>query len=97
MAVPGILPVDFEIGDEPRHEDEIDRTLAHHLIGDPSLAACRISGLGRFHGTASRMAASDEVPPCPLAAPQRGGRGRQRPDQSDPPTYQLVDCLSTSR
>jgi hypothetical protein len=38
-----------EIGNEARDEDEIKRTLADHLIGDPRLAAEGISGLDRPH------------------------------------------------
>src|SRR6266851_5223665 len=86
MAVAGILPVDFEIGDEPRHEDEIERTLAHHLVGDPGFPARRISGLGRFHGTASRVRTSDRL----VLVTWRGSG-------SCPEFYQLVDNLSISR
>jgi hypothetical protein len=40
-----------EIGDEARHEDEIERTLADHLIGDPHLSAASVSGLDRPHAS----------------------------------------------
>jgi hypothetical protein len=41
--------MNFQIGQEPGHEDEIDRAVADHLIGDPYIAAPGISGLGWFH------------------------------------------------
>ena len=49
VAVAGVFPVNFEIGQKPGHKDEIDRAVADHLIGDPHVAAAGISGLGQLH------------------------------------------------
>ncbi|WP_292241509.1 hypothetical protein [Mesorhizobium sp.] len=38
-----------EIGNEARHENEIERTLADHLIGDPHVAASGVSSFDRLH------------------------------------------------
>ena len=45
-AVAFVFPVQVEIGNEARHEDEIERSLAYHLVGDPHVAAraYRVSG-----------------------------------------------------
>ncbi len=56
VAVAGVFPVNFEIGKKSRHENEIDRTVADHLIGDPHIAAAGISGLRRFHMSRSKFA-----------------------------------------
>ncbi|MER9894325.1 hypothetical protein NKJ40_19980 [Mesorhizobium sp. M0119] len=44
-----VFPVQVEIGNETRHEDEIERSLADHLIGDPHVAAKRVSSFDRPH------------------------------------------------
>lgn len=44
-----VFPVQIEIGNEAWHEDEIERSLAGHLIGDPHIAAASVSGLDRPH------------------------------------------------
>jgi hypothetical protein len=41
--------VQVEIGNETWDEDEIERTLPDHLIGDPHIAAMGVSGLDRPH------------------------------------------------
>jgi len=41
--------MDVEIGEKAGHENEIDRAMADHLIGDPHLAALCVSGLRRSH------------------------------------------------
>ncbi len=55
VTVAGVFPVNFEIGKKSRHEDEIDRAVADHLIGDPHIAASGIPGLGRFHKVSARF------------------------------------------
>ncbi|MER9949695.1 hypothetical protein [Mesorhizobium sp. M0047] len=44
-----VFPVQIEIGNEARHEDEIERPLPDHLIGEPHIAAAGVSGLDRPH------------------------------------------------
>ncbi len=41
--------MDLKIGQETGDKDEIDGTVADHLVGDPHAAALRISGLRRSH------------------------------------------------
>src|SRR6266851_10504157 len=49
MTIARVFPMHFEVREKAGHEDEIDRTVADHLVGDPHVAAPGISGLGRFH------------------------------------------------
>jgi hypothetical protein len=48
-----------EIGDVTGDEDEIDRPVADHLIGDADVAALGVAGLWHSHATASCGAGSD--------------------------------------
>ncbi|MER8612232.1 hypothetical protein [Mesorhizobium sp. M0435] len=48
-AVAFVFPVQVEIGNETRHEDEIERSLADHLIGDPHVAAELVASFDRPH------------------------------------------------
>ena len=41
-----LLPVQLEVGDEPGHEDQVDRAVADDLVGDVDVAALRVAGLG---------------------------------------------------
>jgi hypothetical protein len=41
-----IVPGEVDVRDEPRHEDEIERPLAQHLIGDANLAAPGVARVG---------------------------------------------------
>ena len=43
------LPGHLDVRDEARHQDEIDRTVAEHLVGDADRPALRIARLGRCH------------------------------------------------
>ena len=42
-SVAGLLPVLFEMGDEPGDEEHVDHSVAGHLIGDAQLAASRVA------------------------------------------------------
>ncbi len=38
-----LLPVELEVADEPGDEDEIERAVAGHLVGDRDIAALRVA------------------------------------------------------
>jgi hypothetical protein len=41
-----LLPCEVEVRDEARHEDEIERAVARHLVGNPDVAAVGVVSLG---------------------------------------------------
>jgi hypothetical protein len=71
VGVARLVPVDVQIGNEARHEDEIDRPVADHLVGDTDVAALGVSGLRQLHRHAPLASLSSAV-----TIAGRGGRGR---------------------
>jgi methylmalonyl-CoA mutase C-terminal domain/subunit len=47
----GSFPHDLDVRGPPHHPNEVDRTVADHLIGDVhAVRGLRVAGLGDFHG-----------------------------------------------
>jgi hypothetical protein len=44
-----LLPVELQVRDEARHEHEIERPLARHLVGDVDVAALRVADRAALH------------------------------------------------
>jgi len=45
-----LLPIVVEVREQPRDEDEVDRSAADHLVGDVDIATLRVMNLGGVHG-----------------------------------------------
>jgi hypothetical protein len=45
-----LLPIVVEVREQPRDEDEVDRSAADHLVGDVDIAALRVMNLWGVHG-----------------------------------------------
>ena len=59
MGEAGIFPMHFEVGDVARHEHEIDLAVADDLIGNPNVAALRVTRLRRRHGRTLRRSTQE--------------------------------------
>src|SRR3954451_6534792 len=70
-------PLKVEVGDGPRHEHEIDRTIADNLVSDVDIAAHGVARLGRHacagypDARAARLAHAGCRAAVPLNAPRR--------------------------
>jgi hypothetical protein len=66
-----LFPCELEVGDEARHEDEIERPVPDNLVGDVEIAAPRVGDPRDRHGSSLRPAEA-----WSKARPRRSGRGR---------------------
>ena len=60
-----LLPRDVEVGDEAVDEEQVERAVAEHLVGDAEAAAPGVPGLGP-HGRSLVRARKDLSPSVPL-------------------------------
>ena len=54
-GISGELVQKLDMRDDPGHQDDVDRSVAHHLKGDVDVAAQRVTRIGQFkvaHGSA---------------------------------------------
>ena len=47
-GISGELVQKFDTRDDPGHQDDVDRSVAHHLKGDVDVAAQRVTRIGQF-------------------------------------------------
>ena len=75
------LPHVLDLGDPTRQEQQVERALADHLVGDAHVAAARVSGRGRHRSamSVSALAARASTPsPCTAPSDQREPAGLAR-------------------
>ena len=82
MAEARVFPLDLEIGNVAGNENQIDRTLADHLIGDAHIAVAGVSRLGKHHGVAPAVWLVPRLVAASIAhRPRRGRFGYSRADR----------------
>jgi hypothetical protein len=59
-----------EVREQPRDEDEVDRSAADHLVGDVDIATLRVMNLGGVHGPLVSGPASGSATAHPQARAQ---------------------------